>query len=110
MSCESCQNDLFPYLYELLEPAERREVEEHLRDCSHCEAELERTRIRSADLATAGKGSFANVVFKTPTPSPKSARPSRPAVAAARVPRRPLLLNRWAMAAAVLVAVASAGS
>lgn len=109
MSCESCQNDLFPYLYELLEPAERREVEEHLRDCSHCMAELERTRIRSADLASAVKGSFAEVVFKTPAPS-KAVRPSRPAIAAARAPRRPLLLNRWAMAAAVLVAVASAGS
>src|SRR3981081_332196 len=105
MSCESCQNDLFPYLYELLEPAERQEVEEHLRDCSHCQAELERTRIRSTDLATAVKGSFADVVFKTPH---VPARPSRPAIAAVRAPRRPLLLNRWAMAAAVLVAVASA--
>src|SRR5579864_4136238 len=103
MSCETCQTQLFPYLYEALEPAERSEVEEYLRDCPHCQVELERARTRSVDIALAVKGSF-DVTFKAPRATAK--RP-RPAPALPRTPRRPLLLNRWAQAAAVLVAVVS---
>jgi anti-sigma factor RsiW len=105
-SCESCQKQLFAHLYDLLEPQERQEVEEHLRDCAHCQAELERTRIQRAELAAAVKGSFPDIVFKTPR---ATARPFKPATAPRR-PRQPLLLNRWAMAAAVLFMVLSAGT
>jgi alpha-2-macroglobulin-like protein len=104
-SCESCQSELFPFVYDLLEPAEHEGVEGHLRTCPNCRLALERTKTRAAELASAVRGSFTNVVFKTPRTAPKP----KPSYAAPRAPLRPLLLNRWTAAAAVLIAVLSAG-
>jgi hypothetical protein len=104
-SCESCQSELLPFVYDLLDPAEHEGVEEHLRTCPNCRRELERTKTRSTELASAVRGSFTNVVFKTPRTAPKP----KPSYATPRAPRRPLLLNRWVAAAAVLIAVLSAG-
>jgi hypothetical protein len=104
MSCESCQSQFFSYLYELLEPAERHEMEVHLRGCPHCQLELDRTRSHSADIAAAVKNSFPEIVFKAPRPAAKTARPVRQA----RQPRRPLLLQRWALAAGLMIAVITA--
>src|SRR5437868_1203851 len=60
LSCESCQMELFPFVYDLLEPAKHEEVEEHLRTCPHCQLELQRTKTRSAELALAVRGSFTD--------------------------------------------------
>ncbi len=103
MTCDSCEKQFLPYLYELLDPPERDELEAHLRECPHCHVELERARVRRADIATAVKSSFPDIVFKTPRHPIKAARAAPPP----RVPRRPLLLSRWGMAAAILMAVMS---
>ncbi len=66
MSCETCQKQFFPYLYDLLEPAERLALETHLGGCPHCQAELERSRSRRAEIASAVKHSFPDIVFKAP--------------------------------------------
>jgi hypothetical protein len=105
MTCESCEPQFFPYLYDLLDPVERQGFESHLRDCPHCEQGLERARSRRADIAVAVKSSFPDVVFATPRPQLRAPRPApRP-----RVPRRPLLFTGWGMAATVLFTVLTAG-
>jgi hypothetical protein len=106
MTCESCEKQFLPYLYDLLDAAERDELDAHLRECSHCQIELDRARARRADIAVAVKSSFPDVVFKTPRLLVKAARTAPPP----RGPRRPLLLSRWAMAAAIIFAVMAVGS
>ena len=105
-SCETCRSQLFAYLYDLLEPAQRQDVDTHLRDCARCRMELDSCKEQRAELAAAVKGSFADVVFKPPR---VLAQPRKPAVLASRGPRRPWFLNRWAMAAAALLLVISSG-
>jgi hypothetical protein len=106
LPCETCHKQLFPYLFDLFDVDERRAIEDHLRDCPRCQAELERARAQRADVAAAVKGSFPDVVFKPPR---VTTRPAVPAAAAPRRPRRPLFLNRWAMAAAAMIALLSGG-
>src|SRR5437868_4335522 len=105
-SCESCRAQLFAYLYDLLEPAQRQDIETHLQGCARCQAELDDCKEKRAELAAAVKGSFADVAFKPPR---VVAQPRKPAILASRGPRRPWFLNRWAMAAAALFLVISSG-
>jgi alpha-2-macroglobulin-like protein len=104
MPCESRQQQLFPYLYDVLEPADRRDLEEHLHACPHCQMELQRSRGRTAEIAAAVKQSFPDIEFKTPRPVARAPRPAR----MPKAPRRPVLLQRWALAAAVVLAVMTA--
>jgi hypothetical protein len=107
MTCETCNKQLFPYLYDLLDPVEREDIDGHLRDCIACQTALERARTRREDIATAVKQSFPEVAFKTPRPTP--ARATRK-VPPQHLPRRPLLLRPWSLAAAIVLAVISTGS
>jgi hypothetical protein len=106
MTCDSCNKQFFAYLYDLLDPVEREDLDAHLHECAHCLTELERTRTRRDDIATAVKLSFPEVTFKTPRPTAKVPHKAPPP----RVQRPPLLLRPWAIAASLVLAVLSAGA
>jgi anti-sigma factor RsiW len=102
MTCPDAASDLGAYALGALEPADRRRVDEHLRRCPACAAELAEfaalpgllARVDPADLHPAAV-----------TPSPDLfARMS----AAAR-PRPRLRMRTWALVAAAVLAVAGIG-
>jgi hypothetical protein len=97
-NCESYQDQLLAYLYDLLEPAERQGLEAHLEQCAPCRAALGRARNQQSLLAAAAKREFPNVRFQPPQAEPFHEEPSirfeRPARRAWR---------RWAIAAGILL-------
>jgi hypothetical protein len=100
-TCEHCRSQLLEYLYDLIDGEERHALEAHLEQCASCQAALATARAQQQLLAAAAKPEFAGFRFEAP-----------PAEAALRVTiplqtkpvRRPVI--RWAVAAAVLLAVA----
>ena len=106
MTCEQCRQQMLPYLYELLEPLEREELALHLETCAVCQEALKSAREQAGMMAEAVKAE-ADIVFKAPvkaTPASTAQTLMMP-----RPKRRFVLLNRWAAAAAVLIAIFSAG-
>jgi hypothetical protein len=90
---------LLPFLYDLLDETERRDVEQHLEGCAACRAALEHARGQQNLLARAAKAQFAGVSFEAPkeqviVPAGKDT----PAVERKRFPMRLL-----ALAASVLI-------
>src|SRR5262245_27928967 len=106
-TCEHCQPLLLPYLYDALERDERARLKEHLESCSECRAALEKAESQRGLLAEAGKSEFAEVRFAPPADTAK--RLAEPTVVLQQRPRRLTTWRRWAMAAAILLAVVGAG-
>ncbi len=98
-TCPSCQAQMLEYLYDLLDPAERQAVQDHLDACAACRAALEKAREQQNLLAAAARIEFADVHFAAPAEAPAVV----PMPAPAR--RKALPWRRWAAAAAVLLAV-----
>src|SRR5437763_458901 len=99
-SCEAYQAQTLEYLYDLLEDSDRQAFEAHLAVCAPCQAALDRARGHQRLLATAAKLEFPAVRFQPPALPP-------PVVVPLEHRRRPW--RRWAVAAAVLVALAGLG-
>ncbi|HZZ82852.1 MAG TPA: alpha-2-macroglobulin family protein [Gemmataceae bacterium] len=102
MTCEKCRLQLLPYLYDLLEPAERQEIDAHLQTCASCREALKVAREQQGLLAEAVKEP-SDIVFRAP---PRvAAAASAPTVAMEQRPARRSFfwLNRWAAAAAALL-------
>jgi anti-sigma factor RsiW len=57
MSCDDCQEQLAPYVEELLDAAAIEAIEHHLADCPACRAEEHATRRMQRRLASAGAAS-----------------------------------------------------
>ena len=103
MTCPEASGDLGAYVLGALEPEERRRVDEHLRRCPVCAAELAEfsalpgllDRVDPADLGPRGV-----------TPSPDLF--ARMSAAAAPPPRA--RARTWAFVAAVVLAVLGAGA
>ena len=108
MTCEHCRQQLLPFLYDLLEPLEREATAAHLASCPECRVALKASREQLGLLAEAVKEEHADIVFKAPTKATPAS--SAPTVAMHRPPRPPFLLKRWAAAAAILLALFSAGT
>ena len=111
-SCETCQVQLLEYLYGLLEDADRQALEAHLAACPACQAELAKTRSQQHLFAAAAKMEFPGVAFQPPAPvAPPEAITAAPASVpfAARsnptVAKKPVKWGRWAVAAAMLLAL-----
>ncbi len=110
MTCSDARTALGAYALGALDPAERRQVDEHLHGCPACAAELAEFR----DLAALLDRVDPEDLQAAPVaPSPDLfARTSAAAVAAGH-PRRTRLRARsrtWALAAAVVLAVLGAGA
>ena len=107
MKCEHCLPQLLPFVYDLLEPDERADVAAHLEGCVSCSEAMKSAREHAGLLAEAVKDRTGGIVFQAPPEHAVTA--SAPTVAMAR-PRRPLfLINRWSIAATLLLAFFSVG-
>jgi len=55
MNCAECQEQLVPYIEQLLDDAQTEQVAEHLKDCASCQAELEGLQTLQGRLVKNGK-------------------------------------------------------
>jgi hypothetical protein len=99
-SCEQVRSQLLEHLYDLLEGEDGHALADHLDQCNNCQTELKHAREQMALIAEAAKQEFPHVHFIPPADevdtAARAARPSR-------------FRFRWAVAAAVLLAVAGLG-
>jgi hypothetical protein len=96
MPCDHCQNELLPYVFDLLDQADRERLEQHLEGCDSCRSALVRVRGQQELLRRASRAKFPGVSFHAPTVVP--APSSEPVKSEAR--------NHWrllALAASVLI-------
>jgi len=109
--CHGCQEVLLDYLYELLDEQEQREVEKHLAGCSTCQQALQVARSQQQLLRRAARLSFPQVRFQPPADQPLAGRPAAasPLLPLPKRPIRPRFSTRWAVAAALLLAVSALG-
>jgi hypothetical protein len=100
-SCTSNDELLWDYLHDLLDPAQVKELEQHLMSCPACHVALEAARVDCASLASAARLDGPFPLFEVPAPVSTPTLPLRPAWS-------PLTASRWAWvaAAAVLLVVA----
>ena len=104
MNCEHAQPLLLQQLFGLLDDAEQQELTTHLDTCPACQAALEQARQQQLVLSLAAKGDFSNVRFEPPTvPLRHPDSEATQALVKPVAPRR--RWGRWAVAAAVLLAV-----
>jgi hypothetical protein len=114
LSPEQFQEQILPYLYDLLDAPERQAFEATLVSSGDARASLETYKEKQALLAEAVKGEFPEVTFTPPVTTAPAAAASGKQAEAARVParrdRRPRRHRlRWAAAAAVLLVVLGGG-
>jgi anti-sigma factor RsiW len=102
MTCPDAASDLGAYVLGALEPADRRRVDEHLRRCPACAAELAEFAALPGQLARVDPADLSPVGV---TPSPDLF--ARMSAAAAPPPRR---LRTWALVAAAVLVLAGAGA
>ncbi len=102
LTCTTCQEQMLDHLYDLLDESEQRAFLDHVAGCVACQAALEVARGQKALLAKAAKLHFPEVRFVPPT--------EQPVVLPLRRRGRGLSLARWAMAAALLLAVVGLGT
>jgi hypothetical protein len=111
-TCEANQPLMLEYLYDLLEAPERQALAEHLAGCPACQAALAKEQGAQRLLSAAARMEFPNVRFERPAEvAVQPAPPPEPAVRTLLLAERPRLGRprrgvRWAVAAAVLLAVA----
>src|SRR5262245_41066297 len=98
-SCETYQAQMLEYLYDLLDDGERQALQAHLGSCPACQAALVRAQAQRRLLAAAAKMEFATVHFTPPAAATEAA-------AVVPLPTRRRAWPRWAVAAAVLLALA----
>ena len=103
--CDRFQDQLLDHLYGLLEPPEAGQLTEHLQGCAACRAALARAENQKRLLGQAARLEFPDLHFTTPT-VPLTPRVEGPPVRAAAVERT---RGRWALAAAILVAIGGVG-
>ena len=99
-SCEQYREYILDHLYGLLEPPESADLASHLEACEACRTELARAEKQKRLLGVAARTQLAGFEFTRPveSQSPSRLRSYSPAPG-----------MRWAMAAAVFLAVAGIG-
>lgn len=103
-TCESCQKNLLPYLYELLEGDELHALDAHLESCSACREALDYLKGQQRLVKAAMREAFADVSFQAPKETGKAE--AAPTVALPRRTPAPARAGvRYALAASVAVAV-----
>src|SRR4051794_6166675 len=101
-SCEAYQGQMLEYLYDLLEDGERQALRAHLDTCPACQAALVRAQAQRQLLAAAARMAFPAVLFAPPAAAEAVAT-------VVPLPARRRAWPRWAVAAAVLLALAGLG-
>src|ERR1019366_8233228 len=106
MTCDHCLQQLLPLLYDLLDPMERQIVAAHLENCPTCQEALKTAQEQIGLLAEAVKEPGTQIVFKAPVQTTPAMAPT----VVMRRPFRPLaFVNRWCIAAALLLLIFCAG-
>jgi hypothetical protein len=105
-NCGHCQTLLLDYLYDLLEGDELRAAEEHLKHCPACAAALEQARQQKVLLALAARMQCTPGSFQAPAAAPAP----EPAPVVVTLPARRPSWRRWAVAAALVLALAGLGA
>ena len=104
MTCETYrQLEMLPYLYGLLEPLETAQMAAHMENCAECQEAMKGVREQVGMLAEAIRQEDAAIVFKAPTSAAPPASAPTVLMPPAQMPRRALLLNRWTLAASILL-------
>jgi hypothetical protein len=98
------QDHILPYLYDLLEPAQRREFEATLEASAEARAGLESAKAKQKLLAHAVKQDFPEVTFKPPTGRNPQGMPATMPMSHAKPRRR---WGRLVLAASLFLAVAT---
>src|SRR5208337_5002577 len=96
-SCERFQTQLLEHLFGLLDGDESLALIEHAGQCDDCRTALQQADLQKQLLSAAAKTEFSGVRFRAPTAHELAASPRLPAPQAGWV--------RWAVAAAILLAV-----
>jgi hypothetical protein len=104
MTCREGATDLGAYVLGALDPADRRRVQEHVRGCPSCAAELAEFRTLPALLDTVGPEDVQA------TPVTPSRELFERVAAAAATERRTARVRRLLLVAAAVVAVLGAGA
>jgi hypothetical protein len=95
---------MLEYLYDLLDEPERQAMQAHLAGCALCRAELAKATGQQKLLAAAARMEFPGVRFTAPTEQVQAAAPS--VVPMVRPAKKARPWRRWAVAAAILLALA----
>jgi len=99
-ACDQVRSQLLEHLYDLLDGEDRHGLADHLGQCSQCQEELKHAREQMELIAEAAKQEFPHVHFIRPVDAIETtAQPVSPS----------RVRFRWAVAAAVLLAVAGLG-
>lgn len=106
-TCETCQTQMLEYLYDLLDEGDRQQFQEHLAACPACQATLRQAQGQQSLLAAAARMEFPDVRFQAPveTPATLPLPAAQPAPAATCGSGKRRAWKRWAVAAAVLLAI-----
>src|SRR5262249_4437229 len=103
--CETYQAQLLEHLYGLLDADQSLALIEHAGQCDDCRAALQKADLHKQLLATACKSEFAGVRFEVPPPEVVAVdQRERSASRSGQFAWR-----RWALAAAILLAVTTIG-
>jgi hypothetical protein len=102
-TCENFQNQMLEHLYGLLEGDEGRTLTDHVRDCNPCRLAWTRAQQQKVLLTAAARSEFAGLRFEAPGAGSVPREAERQAIVPGPGSRGWL---RWAVAAAVLLAVA----
>lgn len=100
---------LIDYIYDLLEPADRQEVEQLLQTSSEWQIALEKARSEQQIFAAAAKGCFPDVRFQAPKKVPSSHEAETILLPKRTIQRRSGWI-RWAVAACLAIAFIGGGS
>jgi anti-sigma factor RsiW len=76
-NCETYQAQLLEYLYDLLDPADRSALQDHLKGCPACQAALDQAQQQQQVIKAAAKKEFAGVRFVAPTEPPSISFPKK---------------------------------
>src|SRR5262245_36238192 len=114
MTCEQLNEQLWDYLYGLLDDAEIEPLREHLVGCPHCQEELRIAQVQQKLLARAAHAirevrPFVVPGEEAPVPAGPTIAPAQPSIlprstAAPRRARARRWWPAWAAAAAILIA------
>src|SRR6516165_8993399 len=103
--CEHYQAQLLEHLYGLLSADDSLALIEHAGQCDDCRAALGKADLQKKLLGAAAKSQFAGVRFQAPSPEVAAAKTGPAGSGSAR----PFAWRRWAVAAAILLALTAIG-
>ncbi|GIW82816.1 MAG: hypothetical protein KatS3mg105_4623 [Gemmatales bacterium] len=99
--CKLFQQDMFEFVYGLLEGEDHREIEQHVAECAECQEALRQAQEQREQLARAAKLSFPEIRFEAPA--------AETLLMPSGLPEKQGMLSRgwlrWSVAAGILIMI-----